>query len=78
MESRQQGPEGDVEDGGGLLARETVQYGEQERQSERRWDRTEDCPHVVVPEQAEEVEVELVRVRKGILDGDRLEQGEVI
>ena len=52
--------------------------GEDEREPERRRDRTEHGGDVLVAEQPQEVEVELVRVGKGILDRDRLEERELV
>src|SRR5215216_6416561 len=78
MQTRQQRAKGNLKHRGGLLAREPMDHREDERQAERRRDRTEDDRDVLVPEEPQEVEVELVRVGKGILDRDRLEQRELL
>lgn len=65
-------------DGGGLLAGEAVHHGENERQAEGGGEGAEDGPDVLVVEQAQEVQVQLVRVGKGVLQGDRPEEREVL
>ena len=52
--------------------------GQDEQQPEYRSDRAEDIPDVLVPEEPQEVEMELVRVGKGVLDRDRLEERELV
>ena len=55
-----------------------MHHGQDDRQPKRRRDRVKYGSHVVVSEQAQEIEVELIRVREWILDRESLEELELI